>query len=641
MNIIRTQDFPPVRLASEELYKYLLRMGAPRLELTLGVEPDLTLGLGSRGISAAFPLVEDTALDDQYFIRVDGEAGEGLILGNNPRAVLLAAYRYLTLIGCRFLAPGLENESIPLLTDPAAFSAEECVTADLRHRGVCLEGADSIDDILRFIDWSPKVGYNSFFFQFEYPKTFLERYYQHLGSTLMAPQPFTMEDAVRLMPFFDEELKKRGMIQHRVGHGWTSKVLGYAETGWEIAEKPADEETTSLMAMVNGKRELWGGIPTNTNLCLSKSLARQRFTAQVVNYLRKNPSVDYLHIWLADDHNNSCECENCRKKRPSDWYVILLNQLDEALTRERISTRLVMLVYFDLLWEPAEEKILHPERFMLMFAPYTRSFRRSFSEIDPENLPQEPAFDLNHQKTPGDVETNLKFLTQWQKHAFASKGFDCFDYDYYMGRAHYGDPTYVRIAKTIAGDMRSQKRFGMNGYNSCQELRAQFPNALANYTLAWCSVDTSLDFTALATEFYRDCYGSEGEELFPLMDEMSELFSPDYVMLGSPRKDPVYHENMKKASRLLKDIEALVRRERSGLTTLQTKHWKKMEQWIVYTEIYIRIMLHTTAEEIEEAMVIFEKECMPLISALELEDPSTLDVYRLHQIVGRTIQQAR
>ena len=24
MNIIRTQDFPPVRLASEELYKYLL-----------------------------------------------------------------------------------------------------------------------------------------------------------------------------------------------------------------------------------------------------------------------------------------------------------------------------------------------------------------------------------------------------------------------------------------------------------------------------------------------------------------------------------------------------------------------------------------------------------------------------------------
>ncbi|MBQ7058153.1 MAG: DUF4838 domain-containing protein [Firmicutes bacterium] len=635
----------PIRFAAEELRKYLLRMGAPDISLTLSVDPELMAGPGEQSTET---VAYDPKLDDRYRVRVRRTGTEsadtpdlsGSITGNNPRAVLLGAYRYLSLIGCRFLKPGLENEWIPYSPDPDTYAAEDYVEAALRHRGACLEGANSIDDILRFIDWSPKVGYNSFFFQFELPKTFLERYYLHIANPLMKPEKVTMEDAKRLMMLFDEELQRRGLLQHRVGHGWTSKVLGAKQTGWESSDEVFDEETTALMAQVNGKRELWGGIPTNTNLCLSNPLAREKFVAAVMAYLRKTPSVDYLHIWLADDRNNSCECENCRKKRPSDWYIVLLNELDEAMTKENITAKLVMLLYVDLLWEPLMDKIKNPERFLLMFAPITRSFKNSFADYDPEKLPEEPPFVLNRLTFPKDVETNLTFLKAWQEKAFIKPTFDCFDYDYYMGRAHYGDPTYVRIARTIDGDMKNHKKFGLNGYNSCQELRSQFPNGLANFVLATAAVDPSVPFEERAKVYYRDCYGEEGPALFEKMSELSYCFDPNYVMCQTPRKDPEYHKRLEKAAALIDQIEEVTPAD-PFLNPQQVRHWALLDKWILYARIYTRMMLHTTAEEISLAQKVYEEEYMPMIRGLEREDPSLLDVYRLDNIIGRTIRWSR
>ena len=648
----------PALFAAEELRKYLLRMGAPAISLTL--EEDPSLG-EDKAAGEKSPWVYDAALDDRYRIDAFVDTGDGdtkgiapmihgTISGSNPRAILLGAYRYLAIAGCRFLKPGEENEWIPYQPDPYAYQAHVEVTAHLRHRGGCLEGANSIDDILRFIDWSPKVGYNSFFFQFEYPKTFLERFYHHKENPLMEPVEVTMDDAKRLLDLFDEEMLKRGLLQHRVGHGWTSKVLGAKQTGWETSDEVFQEETVRMMAQVNEKRALWDGVPTNTNLCLSNPEVRSKFVGHVMDYLHRNPSVDYLHIWLADDRNNSCECGNCRKKRPSDWYVVLLNELDEAMTKEEMKARIVMLLYVDLLWEPQEEKIRHPERFLLMFAPITRSFKNSFSDYDPENLPEEPPFVLNKLSFPKDVEINLAFLKGWRENAFRTPDFDCFDYDYYMGRAHYGDPTYVRIARTIDGDMKSHWRFGLNGYNSCQELRSQFPNGLANYVLAQAAVDPGPSFEERAKAYYRDCYGENGPELFEKMSALSYCFDPNYVMCQTPRKDPGYHQRLLGAEPIIREIQILagkVRQERKEgeapekLNLQQVRHWALLDKWIRYALIYTRMMYYTTAEEIDLALQIYEDEFMPLICRLESEDPSLLDVYRINNIVGRAIRQNR
>ena len=200
-----------------------------------------------------------------------------------------------------------------------------------------------------------------------------------------------------------------------------------------------------MIAEVNGKREIFGGVPTNTNLCLSNPQAVEKFADLVVAYAKDNPDADYLHIWLADASNNSCSCEHCRDLRPSDHYVALLNYLDQKLTQAGSSMRLVLLLYVDLLWAPEHNKIENPDRFVLMFAPITRTFESSFADHGP--LQPEPEFRLNQLTFPSDLETNLTFLKDWQKAAPC----DSFVYDYPLGRAHYGDPAYVGIARIITG----------------------------------------------------------------------------------------------------------------------------------------------------------------------------------------------
>ena len=92
----------------------------------------------------------------------------------------------------------------------------------------------------------------------------------------------------------------------------------------------------------------------------------------MVEYCKNHPSVDYLHFWLADEALNQCECEKCAEKRPSDYYVDMLNMLDEKLSLAGIDTKIVFLIYVDLLFAPEKEKIKNPDRFTLMFAPINR-----------------------------------------------------------------------------------------------------------------------------------------------------------------------------------------------------------------------------------------------------------------------------
>ncbi len=54
-------------------------------------------------------------------------------------------------------------------------------------------------------------------------------------------------------------------------------------------------------------------------------------TDAVVAYAQQHPEVDLLHFWLADGANNQCECEQCAPTRPSDFYIMMLNDIDRAL----------------------------------------------------------------------------------------------------------------------------------------------------------------------------------------------------------------------------------------------------------------------------------------------------------------------
>ena len=173
-------------------------------------------------------------------------------------------------------------------------------TASLRHRGVCIEGANSLENILDFIDWLPKVGFNSFFLQFTEPFIFLNRWYDHINNPLYPPQkkePDFYQDCYQKL---EAAVKQRSLLLHTVGHGWTCEAIGYPSGGWLTAPREPERQTAELLAEVNKKRAFIGGIPMNTNLCYANDTAAERFTDSVIRYLEEHTQVDFLHIWLAD-----------------------------------------------------------------------------------------------------------------------------------------------------------------------------------------------------------------------------------------------------------------------------------------------------------------------------------------------------
>ncbi|MBQ1244765.1 MAG: hypothetical protein IIX94_03365, partial [Clostridia bacterium] len=104
-----------IDFAAEELKKYL-RMMMPRSgEIEISYSPNAKEGF-RLGLMSDFDLdvseASDIFLDD--ILHIDTDEQGGIIAGSNPRSVLLAVYKYLTLNGCRWLFPGVDGERIPL-----------------------------------------------------------------------------------------------------------------------------------------------------------------------------------------------------------------------------------------------------------------------------------------------------------------------------------------------------------------------------------------------------------------------------------------------------------------------------------------------------------------------------------------------
>jgi len=59
----------------------------------------------------------------------------------------------------------------------------------------------------------------------------------------------------------ETDIATRDLLYHAVGHGWTCEPFGVPGLGWDAYEGPVPEEAKRAFALVNGKRELWGGIP--------------------------------------------------------------------------------------------------------------------------------------------------------------------------------------------------------------------------------------------------------------------------------------------------------------------------------------------------------------------------------------------
>ena len=517
LRICQISDHPTVDFAVKEAVRLLSRMD-PDLEITVN-KASYSKGIKDViwiGVNPAFRTPCEN-LSDTVKIEVNGLSG--IITGSNFRSVLIAVYRFLRELGCRFTRPGKNGEKIPR-KDLRNMTVSVLETASYRHRGVCIEGADSYENIRDMIDFLPKVGMNEYFIQFMIPTEFFARWYEHRNSTVLrsewGPDDDPRKLASKMTSDLEVEIKKRSLIYHKVGHGWTCEPFGISGDGWSFVSSPLNVQQKSVLAEVNGKRELWGGIPLNTNLCYSNDLVRKTVTDAITDYAANNPQIDIIHFWLADGSNNHCECPNCVKRRPADWYVKMLNELDEKMTAANLKTKIVFLIYVDLLWSPESEKIKNKDRFILMFAPITRKYGQSYGDCM-DFRGKLPGYVRNKLKMPHSLEENVAHLKEWQKQFDG----DSFAFDYHLMWAHVGDLGYEKCARNLFDDMKDLRKLGLCGMVSCQIQRCFFPTALPFISMAAALWNEKADFDSVANDYYRSEYGPQGQLVREAMQTLS------------------------------------------------------------------------------------------------------------------------
>lgn len=596
-----------VTFAAAELSAYLERM----------------LGEEDGDLTVYFEVHPDSKPGLPDWFSVELNETEGLIVGNRSCSVLLGVYDCLRRLGCRFLAPVKSCEVAPAISR-RELSLKYEHRASFYHRGVCIEGADSRENVLEFIDWLPKVGYNSFFLQFKSPYIFYARWYEHRGNPLRGPEPFTQADAQAWMEEAEREMARRGLLLHKVGHGWTGEVLGCTAQSWDADPEPLAEEKRPLAALVDGARGLYQGVPANTNLCFHNGDAVDAFAALVTEYARTHSNVDYLHVWLADAYNNVCECQGCQSTTPSDQYVEMLNEMDRRLTAEGLDTKIVFLLYQELLWPPIQAQLNNPKRFILMFAPISRTFEQSYQME--KKLPKIPLYERNHITLPTDLSENLTFLRSWQKQFQG----DSFIYDYPLGRAHYGDFGYVKLARVISGDVKRLKELGLNGYISCQELRAGLPNFFPNYVLGRTLMDENVDVNQLMKEYFSAAYGEDWPAVAYFLFRLSSLSSTDYINGKGERENKDISARMETVRELCLDFISVLDAHR-GPAGWATPFWEVLEyhrEYLLKLSRALRRLAQGDRERAGESWRAFRH----LVCEKEPDFQPWLDVYRVLEV---------
>jgi hypothetical protein len=575
VNIWMTRSQETILYAAQELCKYMGLMSQKRDMVRLNKEKAIE-GKGLKlGIFTDFSLmidgIDDPDRDDAIYI--DVKDSDGIIAGSNPRSVLFAVYRFLQENGCQWIRPGKNGELVPS-RDVGVLNCQITDKAFSRFRGNQNGGIYSIEHYLEKIEWMPKVGLNTFFNEFLLNKKKFNSWYRHEYHSLKTSE---QRSDIELTAYNDQvvkEIKKRGLIYQTIGHGWTALFFGLSGIGAEDQTNfiKRVEGETHYLAMVDGKRETNRHGPRFTELCYGNPEVRAIMVKRVADYAEENPEVDFLHFWLGDMMNVHCECELCIDTRPSDFYVMMLNMIDEELAARGITTRIVFLIYQDLIWAPVKQHIKNPDRFVMMFAPIARNYSKPYTLEADKSLLAEFVYNKNAQ--PSKIGGFMAALKDWQK-CFSG---EAFSYDYHMTWYHYFDQGYYGFTKVMAEDIRRLEALGLSGFVSCQTMRASFPHSFPLHVHARYLWNPQEDFDKFAAEYFESAFGNDGKLCLAYMKELSELFCPDCFFKASKESSILFDQSVHdKVSRIPDVIHAFrptVEKNLACEAAVQAESWK-------------------------------------------------------------------
>ena len=604
LTIYKLSAASAIDFAAEELRRYLRMMmpEAGRVQITydplakdgfrLGLLADLGLPDGD---------VEDAYMDEIFY--ADCHEGGGVIAGNNPRAVLLSVYEYLRAQGCRWLYPGVDGEYIP--ERAALLPVSYRKKPSCRYRGMANAAATSQQATMAFVDFLPKIGMNTYMCEFRIPTHYTDSYYNHLhNQENRPPEPVSHRTILAWKRSAESEAERRGLLYHDVGHGFCVDAFGIdsSHSWYKTDECHLPEESRRFLAEVGGRRGFFQGVPINTNFCMSNPEARQKVARCVADYAEGHGNVDLLHVWLADGINNHCECPECVKKIPSDWYIDMLNDIDAEMSARHIPTKIVFLAYVDIVWAPECTTIKNPDRFVFMLAPFTRKYYDSMPKhgMQVEN----PPYKRNKIFLAQTLEEYLSFYRDWRR----MFGGPAFAFEYHFCWPEFRDFSKLAEARLIWEEIRLYKSIGIDGVVEDGDLRPFLPHGLQLYTLGRTLLDVDTPFEEIVTDYLFHLYGPDYEKFLAFFEWVGEVFDWRYFAeLGSENRSvgkfysPAAAKKLTGAPALIAEGRALVAEHFNSDIRVQTVAVRLLSHYLDLLEKTAELMEKKAKGEDEEA----------------------------------------
>ena len=523
--IYKTSLNSAIDFAATELKKYLRMMMPDGEDYRIVYDPDAKDGF-RLGLMQDFGLdvsdANDPSLDDILYVDCDEKGG--IIAGDNPRSVLLAVYEYLRQNGCRWLFPGPDGEYIPMKKIKSVSLRHK---PTMRYRGWCNEGTEFQQNMFEAIDFVPKVGMNVFMMEFRIPTSYYLRHYNHIyNEENRTPEPVSFETILQWKRSCEAEVERRGLQFHDIGHGWFTDAFGIDSSlrgnGGENDAALTPEQRYHL-ALYNGERKLIHDTPNYSQVCMGDDSTREGIVKYVCDYAETHTGSDYLHVWLGDAINRHCECEKCVKKTPSDFYVMILNDIDRELQARGLDTKIVFIAYTDTIWPPETEKIVNQERFALLFAPIGRKYTETYP-TDNASSTLTP-YVRNKLTMPQNLSATFAYLDAWRENFSGAS----LAYEYHFWRHQYYDVAGIEIAKRINEDVRAYMERNVIGIIQDGSQRSFFPTGYPFYCYARSMYDMSLSAEQIAEDYFSSAFGERYKEFYSYLDELNSAFDFEYM----------------------------------------------------------------------------------------------------------------
>ena len=493
--------------------------------------------------------------------------------------------------------------------------------ADHRFRGHTTEGDPSLEQVLVYIDHHAKQELNMYGLLSIYP--YHMRYYNHRHNQQNRPPEPVDQATIRQWEVLCEaELSKRGMQIRGGGHGWIPKMFGLSHDDRPLYQqglKECPEEIKPGLAMLNGVRDLRRKNPTYTNFCMSRADLRSKLADLVVEYAEQNRQVTQIDVLLADTAHNSCECPECTKKRPSDWLVMIFNEIDEKLTAKGIDTKLVYSTYVDCNFPPICERLKNPDRFLLQITPIKRKYNSSVDWEKP--LPEPPKYVHNAWEPPKDMEENLALFNQTRE----LFNVPCVMYEYHYWKHQYRDPGMMAMARRLYHDVRSWKPTGFDGCIEDGSNRSFFPNGFISHIWAETMINRDCDYETELADYFSHAYGEDWERVRNYLEKISDAFDHNYMCAqkSADRKRGEFF-NPQHAEQLdeVKEIVALNRKAMNKHIAMptrpQTVSWRLLLRHAEWCEAWAEILKEKAKGHNRYALSMAD-EFLPKFGKYELE----------------------